>query len=95
MNFKTEFRYIDWLITPPLMLIKYPVLLGADKNTPLIAILVVADIIMILTGYVAETMLNRGGQPLAAWAFYFVSCLAFWLWLACCTRWFPMLKKNH
>ncbi len=77
MNFQTEFRYIDWLITTPLMLIKFPVLLGADKNKPLIAILVVADIIMILTGYVAETMLNRGGQPMVAWAFYFVSCLAF------------------
>lgn len=71
-DFPTAYRYIDWIITTPLMLIKFPLLLGLGKEgkkflTPLITL----DIAMILTAYIAEVS-PLGGA--AWWGFFLIAC---------------------
>jgi sensory rhodopsin len=75
-TFPTELRYLDWLITTPLMLVMFTVLLGA-RNKAVLVVLVVADMIMIGTGYVGEVILNRNGPSTEAWAMFLVGCLAY------------------
>ena len=43
----------------------------------LLVLLIVADVIMIVTGYAAEIILRRGGSSNEAWAFFLIGCLAF------------------
>jgi sensory rhodopsin len=80
-KFPTEFRYIDWLVTTPLMLIKFGTLLQiADDKRGIIWILVVADIIMIVAGYFGEYLLNKNGPSFEVWTLFGLGCLA-WLFL--------------
>ncbi len=59
-GFPTEIRYIDWIITTPLMLVKFPILLKLGGNTKsLMKRLVSADILMIVSGYIGESSINR------------------------------------
>ena len=72
-DFPTAYRYIDWIITTPLMLIKFPLLLGIAKGakkflTPLITL----DIAMIVTAYVAEVSPIGG---MSWWTFFIAACL--------------------
>lgn len=62
-NFPTEIRYIDWLVTTPLLLVKFPLLLGLKNKAGKILLvhLIVADIIMIVAGYLGETSINQAG----------------------------------
>lgn len=51
------YRYIDWIITTPLMLIKFPLLLGLGRRGRTFLIrLVGLDIVMILSGFFGELM---------------------------------------
>nr|WP_182490602.1 bacteriorhodopsin [Microcella alkalica] len=75
----TPVRYIDWLITTPLLLIEFGIIValaGAAKKG-LITKLVIADIIMIATGYLGEV-----GEPGSAGnvIFFVISVLA-WLYI--------------
>lgn len=75
----TPIRYIDWLITTPLLLIEFGIIValaGAAKKG-LITKLVIADIIMIVTGYLGEV-----GEPGSAgnYIFFIISVLA-WLYI--------------
>jgi len=75
----TPVRYIDWLITTPLLLIEFGIIValaGAAKKG-LITRLVIADIIMIVTGYLGEV-----GEPGSAGnvIFFVISVLA-WLYI--------------
>jgi bacteriorhodopsin len=73
-GFPTEYRYIDWIITTPLMLIKFPLLLGLGaKGKKLFAQLVILDLFMIATAYVAEV--SAVGGPMW-WSFFLIACLA-------------------
>lgn len=72
-------RYIDWLITTPLLLIEFGIIValaGAAKKG-LVTRLVIADIIMIVTGYLGEV-----GEPGSAGnvIFFVISVLA-WLYI--------------
>jgi sensory rhodopsin len=71
--FPTEIRYIDWLITTPLLLVKFPLLLslkGRIGNLLLVKLLS-ADVIMIVSGYIGETSINTAGgfTQLGLWSF--------------------------
>ncbi|MEM9556166.1 MAG: bacteriorhodopsin [Acidobacteriota bacterium] len=80
LNFPTEFRYLDWLITTPLILTKFPALLGFDEDRkPLLVTLIFADIVMIGTGYAGEVAINRAGGEL--------STLGIWMFIASCLAW--------
>ncbi|MEM7051116.1 MAG: bacteriorhodopsin [Acidobacteriota bacterium] len=62
LNFPTEFRYLDWLITTPLILTKFPTLLGFDEDRrPLLVTLIFADLVMIICGYAGEQAINQAG----------------------------------
>lgn len=72
-------RYIDWLITTPLLLVSFAlvVALAGPLKKGLLAKLIIADIIMIVTGYLGEI-----GEPGSAqnYLFFIVSTLA-WLYI--------------
>lgn len=77
-NFPTRFRYIDWLLTTPLILATIPILINSRNKGAMITKLVVADIIMIVTGYIGEVDVNRaGGGTGLAWGCFIVGFLAF------------------
>lgn len=57
--FPTIFRYIDWVLTTPLMLIKFPVLLGlGPRGRKFLGQLVALDLVMIISGFFGELFVN-------------------------------------
>lgn len=80
-------RYIDWLITTPLLLVEFVLIValaGAVKKG-LLTKIVIADIIMIVTGYLGEM-----GEPgSAANVIFFVISSAAWIYII-----FVILKIN-
>ena len=72
-HFPTEFRYVDWILTTPLMLMKFPLLLGMGKKGRLfMARLVALDLVMIVTGYVGEI----SHRPAVHHGFFLLGCMA-------------------
>ena len=84
-SFPTDFRYVDWLITTPLLLAMLPVLLGGKRfDTGLMARLIVADVAMIALGYVGEVSINAsGGGTMLSW----------WCLLGSMVLWFYILYE--
>jgi bacteriorhodopsin len=82
LQFPTEIRYIDWLITTPLLLVKFPVLLGLGAGASgLFLRLVVADLVMIITGYFGESSINAaGGATMLGWVMFVIS-MAAWIYI--------------
>ena len=81
-NFPTEIRYIDWIITTPLLLVKFPTLLRlGNTGKSLLTRLVTADIVMIGTGYFGETSINRAdGATGLGWIMFAISMSA-WFYI--------------
>ncbi|MEM7789847.1 MAG: bacteriorhodopsin [Verrucomicrobiota bacterium] len=76
-SFPTSFRYIDWLLTTPLMLIKFPLLLGlGGKGRSFMNKLVILDVNMIVFGFFGEILID---QPVLHYSFFGVGILS---WLA-------------
>lgn len=79
VNATLPLRYIDWLITTPLLLVSFGlvVALAGPLKKGMLTKLIVADIIMIVTGYLGEI-----GEPGSAqnYLFFTVSTLA-WLYI--------------
>lgn len=73
-------RYIDWLITTPLLLVSFTlvVAMAGPLKKGMVTKLIIADIIMIVTGYLGEI-----GEPGSAqnYIFFIVSTVA-WLYIA-------------
>lgn len=65
-----EARYVDWVITTPLIVYVLAAIAGADRQTKYRAM--TADAVMIALGYVASTTTG-----LTKWAFFFASSGAF------------------
>lgn len=77
--FPTSFRYIDWILTTPLMLLKFPLLLGVgEKGLRFMSRLIFLDLAMIIFGYVGE--LSVDSVPLH-WGFFVAGCMA-WVGIA-------------
>jgi len=79
-------RYVDWIITTPLMLYDLAVLGGSDFNTKLF--LCGIDIFMIVSGLIGSLVEDSGagfGGTSEKWAFFGFSMLAFIpvLWYLC------------
>jgi sensory rhodopsin len=67
-TFPTEFRYIDWLLTVPLMLVKFPSLLGLGaRGRQVMGTLVSLAVFMIVTGYIGETHPDQTAWHLGFW----------------------------
>lgn len=73
------YRYIDWLLTTPLLLVEFGLIvaIAGAATKGFVTRLVVADIIMIVTGYLGEV-----GEPLSVgnWVNFIISSLA-WLYI--------------
>ncbi|HAV13791.1 MAG TPA: hypothetical protein DCX06_09940 [Opitutae bacterium] len=73
-SFPTSFRYIDWVLTTPLMLVKFPLLLGlGQKGQSFMNKLIVLDLIMIIFGFFGEILID---QPTLHYAFFAVGVLS-------------------
>lgn len=72
--FPTELRYLDWIITTPLMLIEFAVLLEFKDRAGVIWRLFLWDIVMILFGFLGETMGFETGGFQARWVMFVVGC---------------------
>ncbi len=81
LAFPTEYRYIDWIVTTPLMLVKFALLLQISQDKRgLVWIMVIADLIMIVCGYFGEHLLNTSGASTEVWMLFALGTLA-WLFL--------------
>ena len=76
--FPTAYRYIDWLITVPLMVLEFPLLLNLGrKGRPLFWSLGLLSLGMLIFAWIAET------SPLGLgtwWICYLISCVC-WLFM--------------
>ena len=80
----TFFRYVDWILTVPLMCVEFYLILkvaGAKKS--LMWKLIFASVIMLVTGYFGEAVYNTGSGP-AVWGLisglaYFYIVYEIWL----------------
>jgi bacteriorhodopsin len=72
-EFPTALRYVDWLFTTPLLLVKFPLLLRmGERGAKFFWQLVILDVAMIVTAFIAET------SPVDSqrwWTFFLVSCV--------------------
>lgn len=67
-QFPTAFRYIDWVLTVPLMITKFPSLLGLGaRGRQIIITLVSLTVVMILTGYIGEINAENTAIHLGFW----------------------------
>ena len=54
-EFVTVYRYVDWILTTPLMLIKFPLILGLGPRGRMFMVrLILLDLIMITFGFFGE-----------------------------------------
>jgi len=67
--FNDAYRYVDWLLTVPLLVAELVAVLAltADKRGPLMAKLVIASVAMIALGYPGEVAAENG--PRSVWGF--------------------------
>ena len=73
-TFPTAYRYIDWFITVPLLVLEFPLLLAlGKKGKGLFRNLGIGSILMLVFAWVAEESALGSG---AWWTFYLVSCAA-------------------
>jgi sensory rhodopsin len=80
-DYPTVLRYIDWLVTTPLLVLKFPEMLGGDEAPAVAILVIVADVLMILFGLAGESSINAAkGATVVGWAMFGVSCLA-WLFI--------------
>ena len=87
-HFPTAFRYIDWLLTTPLLLLEFPLLLGVGaRGIPFMRRLIILDLVMIIAGYFGEVYLT---SPPIHWGLFLVGCIA---WLAILVQMFNALQQ--
>jgi bacteriorhodopsin len=74
-QFNEGYRYADWLLTVPLLLIELLIVLGitSEKRRPLTIRLVVAAVLMIALGYPGEV----SGSDSTKWIFWALAMLPF------------------
>ena len=90
-DFPTALRYIDWLLTTPLLLLTFPLLLGLGWDSlKVFSQLVVLDVAMIVLAFVAEVA-PVGSQNW--WLYFALSCLCEVLILA--TLFFSLQDAIH
>lgn len=75
----TVFRYVDWLLTVPLQIIEFYLILSAIAlvRAALFWKLLIASIVMLVTGYLAEVNPEQTG---ALWTLFIVGTLA-WFYI--------------
>jgi len=82
-RFPVEFRYADWTITTPLLLMKFISMLDYKYvKRPVVALMILADLEMIITGYIGIVALEHSPQgviPLLSWVMFAVSMVGWFV----------------
>jgi sensory rhodopsin len=74
----THFRYVDWIITTPLMLLNVLILLQVtEEKRGVVYVMVAADLAMIIFGFFGERYSNIPGMEFQAWTLFGMGCLAY------------------
>ena len=78
----TVFRYVDWLLTVPLQITEFFLILSAIAvvRAQLFWKLLVASVVMLVTGFLGEVGHMEGGSDAHLWAMFIVGTLA-WLYI--------------
>jgi sensory rhodopsin len=73
------YRYIDWLLTTPLLLVEFGLIvaIAGAATKGFVTRIVIADIIMIVTGYLGEVSVPGAVDT---WIYFIISSLA-WLYI--------------
>ena len=79
INQTMPLRYIDWIITTPLLLLEFGLIaaIAGSVKKGLIVRLMLADVVMIVTGFLGE--ISTPGDT-ATYVWFILSCLA-WIWI--------------
>lgn len=83
--FNDFYRYADWLLTVPLLMVELVAVLALAKSQSraLLSILIPATILMILLGYPGEHAISsENGNPAVLWGFFAASMVPFVIVLA-------------
>lgn len=74
-----NFRYMDWLITTPLLVAKIPLAAAAGRKVgKIITYLIIADLIMIIAGFIGEQQLTATGVAVGSRLFWgFISTIGY------------------
>jgi len=75
ISFNDAYRYVDWLLTVPLLLIEIVLVMRLDESETVkrCTYLGVSSALMIINGYPGET----SGTPTTRWFFWFLSMIPF------------------
>lgn len=74
----THYRYVDWVITTPLMLLNLMVLLEVnEEKRGLMFVMIAADVAMIVFGFFGERYSNIPGMEFESWVLFGLGCLAY------------------
>ncbi len=78
LTLPTHIRYIDWIITTPLMLINLMILLEVTaEKKGVVIVIIAADLAMIIFGFFGERFANTPDKVFEAWVMFSLSMLAF------------------
>ena len=70
-HYPTVLRYIDWLVTTPLIVNKFPEMIGGDDAPAVALLVIVADVMMVLFSVAGETSINAAnGSTAIGWAIF-------------------------
>jgi len=82
LDLPTHIRYIDWIITTPLILLTIALILDVpSKRAGLVWIVIAADIAMIIFGYFGELFADQPDRAFESWTMFGLGCLAYLLLL--------------
>jgi sensory rhodopsin len=73
----THYRYIDWVVTTPLIVLSlFVVLQAANERRGLALCAIALDVAMIVFGYFGELSVRHPERHASAWGFFAASCVA-------------------
>jgi bacteriorhodopsin len=85
----THVRYIDWIVTTPLILVTIGLLLQLqDRRLGLLGIVVAVDILMIIFGYFGELYAGMEFKKFEAWTMFGLSFISYLMLLYLITQFF-------
>jgi sensory rhodopsin len=74
----THVRYIDWIITTPLILVTIGLLVQVqERSASILWVVVLADLAMIIFGYFGELFADAEGKSFEAWVMFGMGCMAY------------------
>ncbi len=82
--FNDFYRYADWLLTVPLLMVELIAVMALTKaeSAKYLRVLIPAVVLMIILGYPGENAISTGGSSAAVWGWFVASFIPFLVVLA-------------